>query len=118
MGSGGHRAITTDVHLREEIVLFPILHSGNKTHKFGAGSHEWPFWFRIPSDRPESVEGMPFIWNAYKLTLSVDRGFLSRELSVSKHIRIIRLMDPDPFDGVHQEQACVQCRASFGQACS
>ncbi|KAF2680791.1 carbon catabolite repression protein-like protein cred [Lentithecium fluviatile CBS 122367] len=88
----------------ETLTLFPIDGTKNKTHKINAGVHEWEFKFKMPSGLEESVEGLPTNWIVYSLKATVDRGYISKPLTASSHIRVIRTLGRDLLDSVPMEQ--------------
>lgn len=94
----------TNFHV-EDLNLFPI-DSGhkNKAHKINAGYHEWDFSFKLPSNLDQSVEGLPTNWVVYNLKASVDRGYMSKALSASSHIRVIRTLGRDMLESMPMEQ--------------
>jgi hypothetical protein len=88
----------------ETLNLFPVDGSKNKPHKINAGLHEWDFKFKMPSGLEESVEGLPTNWIVYSLKATVDRGYISKPLTASSHIRVIRTLGRDLLDSVPMEQ--------------
>ncbi|KAF1829655.1 hypothetical protein BDW02DRAFT_137875 [Decorospora gaudefroyi] len=91
--------------LVDDLILFP-LEAGTKpkAHKLNAGYHEWDFKFKMPRDLDQSVEGLPTNWIVYTLSATVDRGYMSKQLSASAHIRVIRTLGRDMLDSVPMEQ--------------
>ncbi|USP79436.1 hypothetical protein yc1106_06710 [Curvularia clavata] len=91
--------------LFEESHLFPI-DAGHKTkaHKINAGYHEWDFKFKMPPNLDQSVEGLPSNWIVYTLKATVDRGYMSKQLSASAHIRVIRTLGRDLLESMPMEQ--------------
>ncbi|EUC31103.1 hypothetical protein COCCADRAFT_6941 [Bipolaris zeicola 26-R-13] len=91
--------------LVEELHLFPI-DTGHKTkaHKINAGYHEWDFKFKMPQNLDQSVEGLPSNWIVYNLKATVDRGYMSKQLSASTHIRVIRTLGRDMLESMPMEQ--------------
>ncbi|KAH7069650.1 hypothetical protein BKA63DRAFT_535835 [Paraphoma chrysanthemicola] len=90
--------------LVENVNLFPVDGSKNKAHKISAGYHEWDFSFKMPSNLDQSVEGLPTNWVVYNLKASVDRGYMSKQLSASSHIRVIRTLGRDLLETMPMEQ--------------
>ncbi|KAJ4299085.1 hypothetical protein N0V90_004329 [Kalmusia sp. IMI 367209] len=90
--------------LLENLSLFPVDGSKNKAHKINAGVHEWEFKFKMPSTLDESIEGLPTNWVVYSLKATVDRGYMSKPLSASSHIRVIRTLGRDLMESVPMEQ--------------
>ncbi|EUC46509.1 hypothetical protein COCMIDRAFT_92659 [Bipolaris oryzae ATCC 44560] len=91
--------------LVEELHLFPI-DTGHKTkaHKINAGCHEWDFKFKMPQNLDQSVEGLPSNWIVYNLKATVDRGYMSKQLSALTHIRVIRTLGRDMLESMPMEQ--------------
>ncbi|KAF1912007.1 carbon catabolite repression protein cred [Ampelomyces quisqualis] len=91
--------------LTEHLNLFPG-DSGtkNKAHKISAGYHEWDFVFKMPSNLDQSVEGLPTNWVVYNLKATVDRGYMSKQLSTTSHIRVIRTLGRDSLETMPMEQ--------------
>jgi len=58
----------------------------------------------MPSNLEESVEGLPTNWIVYSLKATVDRGYISKPLTASSHIRVIRTLGRDLLDSVPMEQ--------------
>ena len=90
--------------LLENLSLFPVDGTKNKAHKINAGLHEWDFKFKMPSSLPESVEGLPTNWVVYNLKATVDRGYISKPLTATSHIRVIRTLGRDLMESVPMEQ--------------
>lgn len=90
--------------LVENLSLFPVDCSKNKAHKINAGLHEWEFKFKMPSTLDESIEGLPTNWVVYSLKASVDRGYMSKPLTATSHIRVIRTLGRDLMESVPMEQ--------------
>lgn len=92
--------------LVDTLNLFPV-DAGTpkaKAHKINAGYHEWDFSFKMPRDLDQSVEGLPTNWVVYNLKASVDRGYMSKQLSATSHIRVIRTLGRDLLESVPMEQ--------------
>lgn len=90
--------------LEEDVMLFPHDGSVKQAHRIGPGHHEWTFKFTLNGDLPESVEGLLGSHIIYNLTASVDRGYLTKDLSTTKHIRVVRTLGQDMQDAVSLEQ--------------
>ncbi|KAF2123256.1 hypothetical protein BDV96DRAFT_593689 [Lophiotrema nucula] len=97
--------LSKNVFLRETLNIFPTADgSKNKAHKINAGVHEWDFKFTLPSNTDESVEGLGTNWVVYNLTATVDRGYMSKQLTATSHIRVIRTLGRDLMETVPMEQ--------------
>lgn len=94
--------------INEEKVLYPAEGQGTSsvTHKIAPGNHEWRFSFHMDSHLPESVEGLPGNYIVYGLTAEIDRGYMSKNLIATKHIRIIRTLGRDLTDTVPMPYVC------------
>ncbi|RII12598.1 hypothetical protein CUC08_Gglean004715 [Alternaria sp. MG1] len=91
--------------LVEELHLFPVdIGSKTKAHKLNAGYHEWDFKFKMPANLDQSVEGLPTNWVVYSLKAHVDRGYMSKQLSATAHIRVIRTLGRDMLESMPMEQ--------------
>ncbi|CAI6331808.1 unnamed protein product [Periconia digitata] len=90
--------------LTEHLTLFPVSGSPVKAHKINAGTHEWDFKFKMPSKLDESVEGLPTNYIIYTLKATVDKGYISKPLTATSHIRVIRTLARDLMDVVPMEQ--------------
>ncbi|KAF2825213.1 hypothetical protein CC86DRAFT_294995 [Ophiobolus disseminans] len=88
----------------ENVNLFPVDGSKNKAHKINAGYHEWDFSFKLPANLDQSVEGLPTNWVVYNLKATVDRGYMSKQLSATSHIRVIRTLGRDLLETMPMEQ--------------
>lgn len=102
--------------LVDNLTLFPVSCSdkNTKAHKINAGYHEWDFKFKMPSNLDQSVEGLPTNWIVYNLKATVDRGYMSKQLSASSHIRVIRTLGYDMLESMPMEQ--VSCAQNCGGA--
>ncbi|KAF1941700.1 carbon catabolite repression protein cred [Clathrospora elynae] len=91
--------------LTEELNLFPV-EAGSKTkaHKLNSGYHAWDFSFKLPPNLDQSVEGLPTNYIVYDLKASVDRGYMSKQLSAMSHIRVIRTLGRDMLESMPMEQ--------------
>lgn len=90
--------------MRETLNLFPADGNKNKAHKINAGLHEWDFKFTLPGNTDESVEGIGTNWIVYNLSATVDRGYMSKQLSANQHIRVIRTLGRDLLETTPMEQ--------------
>jgi hypothetical protein len=104
--------------LVDTLTLFPVSSSdkSTKAHKINAGYHEWDFKFKMPSNLDQSVEGLPTNWVVYNLKATVDRGYMSKQLSATSHIRVIRTLGRDMLESMPMEQvsrADIQGRAQL-----
>ncbi|KAF2194038.1 hypothetical protein K469DRAFT_709530 [Zopfia rhizophila CBS 207.26] len=96
--------LSKTVFLRHDLSIFSTDGSRNKSHKINAGVHEWDFKFPMSSAMDESFEGISTNWIIYDLSATVDRGYLSKQLTASRHIRVIRTLSRDLEDTVPMEQ--------------
>ena len=55
----------------------------------------------LPGDTAESVEGIPEASITYRLKATVARGKLAYDLHASKHLRIIRTLEPGALEFLH-----------------
>ncbi|SSD60620.1 uncharacterized protein SCODWIG_02381 [Saccharomycodes ludwigii] len=62
------------------------------------GNYEFPFSTILPGTTIESVEGLPHGSIVYKLQASIQRSKFLNDITVKKHIRIIRTLSPDSVD--------------------
>lgn len=90
--------------LHKELPIYPTDGSKKQAHTMGAGAHEWPFRFEIPGDTDESVEGLASSYIIYELHASVDRGYMTKDLTTKKHIRIVRTLGQDLMEAIPMEQ--------------
>jgi hypothetical protein len=88
----------------EALNLFPVDGKHTKTHKINAGRHEWDFKFTLPGNSDESVEGLVTNWIVYSLNATVDRGYMSKQLIATSHIRVIRTLGRDLMESMPMEQ--------------
>ncbi|KAJ4376400.1 hypothetical protein N0V83_001683 [Neocucurbitaria cava] len=58
----------------------------------------------MPNNLDQSVEGLPTNWVVYNLKASVDRGYMSKQLSATSHIRVIRTLGRDMLESMPMEQ--------------
>jgi arrestin-related trafficking adapter 4/5/7 len=87
--------------VEEELVLYPTDGASSSTaHKIAPGTHEWRFKFTLDSTLPESVEGLPGSYIVYDLTAEMDRGYMSKNLVATKHVRVVRTLGRDITDTV------------------
>ncbi|KAF2269686.1 hypothetical protein CC78DRAFT_539625 [Lojkania enalia] len=96
--------LSKNFFLREILQLFPTDGSKGKPHKINAGVHEWDFKFKMPSSLDESVEGLGTNFIVYSLTAVVDRGYMSKQLTATQHIRVIRTLGRDLMETMPMEQ--------------
>jgi hypothetical protein len=96
--------VSKRMFLKEELNLFPADGVKNKAHKINPGVHEWHFKFTIPGDVDESVEGLAGNFIVYNLNAVVDRGYISKQICATKHIRIVRTLAQDLMESVPMEQ--------------
>lgn len=68
--------------------------SDNHSFLLPQGNYSLPFLVRLPSDVPESVEGLANSKMLYKLECTVERGRFDRSFHTGKHIRIVRTLHP------------------------
>lgn len=101
--------------INEEMVLYPAEGQGisSVAHKIAPGNHEWRFSFYMNSHLPESVEGLPGSYIVYGLTAEIDRGYMSKNLVASKHVRVIRTLGRDLTDTVPMPYVCPNCSISI-----
>jgi hypothetical protein len=90
--------------LVEHVNLFPVDGSKHKAHKINAGHHEWDFSFKMPQNLDQSVEGLPTNWIVYNLKATMDRGYMSKQLHATSHIRVIRTLGRDLLETMPMEQ--------------
>ncbi|KAI9712754.1 MAG: hypothetical protein M1820_001376 [Bogoriella megaspora] len=69
--------------------------SAGAAHKLHRGQHVFPFKFLLTGAMPESVEGMNNAWIVYTLHARIERGYLTKDLTASRHIRIVRTLGQD-----------------------
>jgi hypothetical protein len=102
------------VIINEEKVLYPAEGQGisSVTHKIAPGNHEWRFSFQMDGHLPESVEGLPSSYIVYGLTAEIDRGYISKSLVATKHVRVIRTLGRDLTDIVPMPYVCSNCAIS------
>ena len=60
------------------------------------GDYEFQFGFDLPGDAIQSIEGMDKNWMVYELSAIVDRGKFAKDLTTSKHLRLVRTLGSDP----------------------
>lgn len=58
----------------------------------------------MPPNLDQSVEGLPTNWIVYNLKATVDRGYMSKQLSATSHIRAIRTLGRDLLETMPMEQ--------------
>ncbi|KAF2396970.1 hypothetical protein EJ06DRAFT_181485 [Trichodelitschia bisporula] len=86
--------------ISEERLLYPTEGGSGATHKIAPGNHEWPFKFTLDPAMPESLEGLPGAYIVYDLHAEIDRGYMSKTLTATKHVRVIRTLGRDVSDTV------------------
>lgn len=72
--------------------------SATSTHTLTTGNHEFPFELVLPSNIPESVEGLEGGQVVYSLVAIAERGRFASNIQTRKHFRIVRTIGPDAFD--------------------
>jgi hypothetical protein len=81
------------------VLFFPsradIERGASMTHRIGPGSHKWRFKFTLDPSMPESVEGLNGNFIVYDLTAEIDRGYMSKTLVATKHVRVLRTLSRD-----------------------
>lgn len=87
----------------ERLLAHPSLGSG-QTHRIGPGNHEWRFSINMKGDLPESIEGLPSSYIVYELTAVLQKGYITGNMIVKKHIRVIRAMGRDALESIIFEQ--------------
>lgn len=91
--------------LVDTVNVFPVEGSNkSKPHKINAGHHEWDFCFTLPHDLDESVEGLHSNYVVYDLKASVDKGYMSKHITATSHIRVIRTLGRDLLDIMPTDQ--------------
>lgn len=58
------------------------------------GVYEFPFNVCLPSDTPESVEGLRCGEISYRLNCTLERGRFGKSIKSSRHIRLLRTLHP------------------------
>lgn len=58
------------------------------------GTYELPFNVCLPSDTPESVEGLRCGEISYRLNCTIERGRFEKSIKSSRHVRLIRTLHP------------------------
>ncbi|OCK84655.1 hypothetical protein K432DRAFT_413882 [Lepidopterella palustris CBS 459.81] len=96
--------VTKRTFMKQELNLFPADGLKNKAHKINPGVHEWSFKFQMPGNVDESVEGLVGNYIFYNLNAVVDRGYISKQLCATKHIRVVRTLGQDLMESVPMEQ--------------
>lgn len=100
--------------LSEEKQFIPAPGAPPTTHRIAPGRHEWRFEFMLDPKLPESVEGLAGNYVVYNLSAEIDRGYMSKSLSATKHVRVIRTLSRDmtetvPFPYVSHQILYMQC---------
>ncbi|KAF2729442.1 hypothetical protein EJ04DRAFT_588809 [Polyplosphaeria fusca] len=96
--------VSKNTFLHETQNIFPADGSKKQAHKINAGVHEWAFKFPMPGSLDESVEGLGTNWIVYNLTATLDRGYMSKQLTAQQHIRVIRTLGRDLMETLPMEQ--------------
>ena len=73
-------------------ILFPADRGNSKAQLVEGGNHEWQFKFDVTGRVPETVEGLAGNYVAYNLYAVVERDWLSKDLSATKTVRVIRTL--------------------------
>ncbi|KAF2670337.1 hypothetical protein BT63DRAFT_413073 [Microthyrium microscopicum] len=79
----------------EEQQFIPAPGAPVTTHRIAPGRHEWRFKFMLDPSLPESVEGLSSSFVVYNLTAEFDRGYMSKSLTATKHVRVVRTLSQD-----------------------
>jgi hypothetical protein len=97
IGSGNSTQLIRDkgILLSEEKQFIPAAGAPSTTHRIAPGRHEWRFEFMLEPTLPESVEGLSGNYVVYNLSAEVDRGYMSKSLLATKHLRVIRTLSRD-----------------------
>ncbi|KAL6453647.1 ART5 Arrestin-related trafficking adapter 5 [Candida maltosa Xu316] len=68
----------------------------SSTHSFllPKGNYNLPFKVYLPTNVPETIEGLPLGTVLYKLQCNIERGRFEKSANLSKHIRIVRTLHP------------------------
>lgn len=72
--------------------------NGQPIRQLAAGNHSFPFSFHLPGHIEESVEGLQGSFITYDLRAVCERGILAKDMSITKHVRIIRTIGPDALE--------------------
>ena len=74
---------------------YPLL-KGSESHSFllPQGNYSMPFHINLPSNVPESVEGLSTGKVLYKLVCTMERGRFDRAFYRARHFRILRTLHP------------------------
>lgn len=74
---------------------FPLMRpSDHHSFLLPEGNYSMPFSIRLPTNIPESIEGLANVKVLYKLECTVERGRFERSFYKGKHIRIVRTLHP------------------------
>lgn len=68
--------------------------SSNHSFLLPKGNYNLPFKVYLPTNIPETVESLPLGTLLYKLQCNIERGRFEKSVNVSKHIRIVRTLNP------------------------
>lgn len=75
--------------------------SSSKGITLAATNYEWPFELIIPGGTAESIEGLMDSHIVYRLKATVNRGKWAYDLHATKHVRIVRTLDPAALELAH-----------------
>jgi hypothetical protein len=100
--------------LHETQNFLPTADGRNRAHKINAGYHEWDFKFTLPGNTEESVEGLGTNWIVYDLHATIDRGYITKQLTATSHIRVIRTLGRDIMETIPYEQVGCTSRLFLG----
>jgi len=110
-GSANSTQLVRDkgILLSEDKQFIPAVGAPSTTHRIAPGRHEWRFEFTLDPKLPESVEGLAGNYVVYNLSAEIDRGYMSKSLLATKHLRVIRTLSRDmsetvPFPYVSNNQ--------------
>ncbi|ODV63915.1 arrestin C-terminal domain-containing protein ASCRUDRAFT_73657 [Ascoidea rubescens DSM 1968] len=73
-------------------------HNNNTSFFLEKGNYEFPFSFVLPGTIPESVLGLKNAVLYYKIQSTLHKGKLSKDISATKHLRVIRTLTPDSLE--------------------
>lgn len=89
------RTQTTRSQRDESIVYentWSFLSFSSHSKTIGVGNYEYPFEVRLPSDLPESVEGVDDAAIGYMMVATVERPGLAQNITSRKRIRVVRTL--------------------------
>lgn len=95
-----------DAHHRNgEIVLplsgvdgTPFVGSDQNSYLLPKGNYNLPFRVLLPSNISETVEGLSCGSLLYKIGCTIERGKFEKDVTIMKHIRIVRTLHPQNFN--------------------